>query len=203
MPAHLLTFGLLRNSFCASSDWNTQVSCGRLLMSPTNAQVLYPFLHDCTCSSVSSLRCCCSWLTTFDGRSTQPGLVSAAIVHDSQQQLLVSMQCNHVRTIVYAKYSTMDKLTLCDIHIEWIESDEDALVEHHRAGAICCAQSRIGSVAIDCVPAGQVLRVRVDRRVKRDACSKPGIVLKYSNCTKILMFIENRKPVPHLFLFQR
>lgn len=46
---HALTLGLLRNSFCASSDWYTHESCGLSLMSPTYAHVLFPLLHVFTC----------------------------------------------------------------------------------------------------------------------------------------------------------
>mmetsp|Transcript_22266 Transcript_22266/g.49570 ORF Transcript_22266/g.49570 Transcript_22266/m.49570 type:complete len:202 (-) Transcript_22266:221-826(-) len=45
------------------------------------AHVLYPFLHEATSSSVISRRSFCSWVTTFDGRSTHPGFVSACVTY--------------------------------------------------------------------------------------------------------------------------
>lgn len=73
----VFTFGLLRNSFCASSLWYTHDSCGWSLRSPTNPHVFIPPLHVSTSSLVSRFRFRCKTSTTLAARRTHPGLVSA------------------------------------------------------------------------------------------------------------------------------
>lgn len=58
--------------------------------------------------------------------------------------------------------------TLGNIYVEWIEGNEYALVEHHRAGPVGGAQLGVGGIAVDGVTTGQVLRVRVDGGVDGD-----------------------------------
>ena len=57
--------GFDKNSFCASSDWYKQLSCGSLLMSPMKPQVLKEFLQASKSTSLISLRSVTSRGTTL------------------------------------------------------------------------------------------------------------------------------------------
>lgn len=48
---------------------------------------------------------------------------------------------------------------------ERVEGHENALVHHHGARTVFLADIRVGSIAINRVPAGQVPWIRVDRRI--------------------------------------